>query len=66
MELTKQEERAIELLKKAARHWPESLWLYSASGTLYVMKKDADGKRIVDNDDFIIDYIKIENDGGDW
>jgi hypothetical protein len=30
------------------------------------MKKDADGKRIVDNDDFIIDYIKIENDGGDW
>lgn len=71
MELTRQEELAIELLKKAARHWPESLWLFSASGTLCVMKKGKDGKRQMFyasgyDQAYSVDTIDIENDGGDF
>lgn len=70
MELTRQEELAIELLKKAARHWPESLWLFSASGTLNVMKRDDNGKRVMDgygyDPNYVIAIIDIPNDGGDW
>lgn len=70
MELTRQEELAIELLKKAARHWPKSLWLFSASGTLNVMKEDDNGKRVMDgygyDQNYVIATIDIPNDGGDW
>ncbi len=71
MELTKAEELAIELLKKAARHWPESLWLFAANGTLCVMRKDR-GKRVMTgfgggvDSNFEVDTIDIEADGGDW
>lgn len=70
MELTKQEELAIELLKKAARHWPESLWLFSASGMLHVVKRLPDGRKAMVGEGFDPDYaiatIDIPNDGGDW
>lgn len=74
MELTRQEELAIELLKKAARHWPESLWLFSASGTLCVMKKDKAGKRAIlkssrlegYDPEYLVGTIDIPNDGGDF
>ena len=70
MELTKQEELAIELLKKAARHWPESLWLFAASGTLYIMRKE-NGQRVITHfggvdSEFEVETIDIEADGGDW
>jgi len=68
--LNLQERQAIKALKIAARNWPKSLWLFSASGTLCVMKK-VDGKRMETRDggfdqDYIADEIGIENDGGDW
>lgn len=67
-ELTRAEQLAIDLLSKAARHWPESLWLFSASGTLHVMKK-VDEKRVMDgegvNQAYSVAIIDIENDGGD-
>ena len=70
MKLTPDEKRAIAALKRVATDWPESLWLFSASGSLCVMKKK-DGKRVylptygVDPD-YLVDKIAIENDGGDW
>lgn len=64
IEIIKQEQLAIELLRKTARHWPDSLWLFSANGTLYVMRKH-DGARIYEAD-YIVDMIDIDNDGGDW
>ncbi len=76
METTKAEARAINLLKKAARHWPDSLWLFANGHSLYVMQK-RDGKRAMlhgryihreggVDPDYVVATLDIENDGGDW
>lgn len=69
MKLTPEEKRAIATLKRLAKKWPDSLWLYSAGGTLNIMRK-IDGKRAFcgasPDSDTIVDTIEIENDGGDW
>ncbi len=69
--LTKSEEKAIELLKKAAKHWPGSLWLFAAGNQLHVMRKDKFGKIAMESNgsidqDFVLESINIEADGGDW
>ena len=72
MELTTEEEKAIKSLHRIAKKWPESLWLFSGSGTLWVMKKDKNGNRIlddtgcVDSKAVVSSSIDIDNDGGDW
>lgn len=72
MELSKDEKSAIATLKRLSKRWPKSLWLFSASGQLWVMKKDADGKKVelpncggVDSA-YLVTGIDIDNDGGDW
>ena len=71
IDLSKEEKAAIDTLKRLSKRWPESLWLFSASGRLWVMKKDADGKRVelphcgVDPA-YVVTDINIDNDGGDW
>ena len=77
-ELSKEEKSAINRLKSLAKVWPDSLWLFSASGSLCVMKKDKNGNKaylpmsdLEDNgggvdDEYTITTIDIENDGGDW
>lgn len=67
---TKREQAAINALKAIAKTWPDSLWLYSASGELYVMKK-RDGQHAITetggvDQDYIVDHVDIESDGGDW
>ena len=68
--LTTKEEKAIRALHRLAKIWPDSLWLFSASGSLYVMKKNADGERARKgtgiDPEYIVESIDIENDGGDW
>ncbi len=70
-ELTQEEKKAIRALKRVAKIWPDSLWLFSASGNLCVMRTDEDGNSVhlpnfgIDPD-FIVDQIDIKNDGGDW
>lgn len=70
VDLTPEEKRAIAALKRLEKTWPKSLWLFSASGTLCVMKKDEQGDRIRSGDGIDqagqVATIKIENDGGDW
>lgn len=71
MELTNAEQLAIELLKKAARHWPESLWIFAADGVLHVMKKDTEGRKRVSgtgtiDQSFGVASIDIETDGKGW
>ena len=41
---TPEEQRAIATLKRLAKRWPKSLWLFSASGTLTVMRAGPHGK----------------------
>lgn len=83
MKLTKEEEeRAIKALKKVAKIWPESLWLFSANGELFVMRKNEKKERVIKpnelykggkadwfsgfDQDYIVADIDIENEGGDW
>ena len=72
IELTDEEKKAIRALKRVAKIWPDSLWLFSASGSLCVMRNDENGDRVVDpiyggvEQEYIVDNIDIENDGGDW
>lgn len=76
--VTVKEAKAIKALKRVAKIWPDSLWLFSANGDLCVMQKNSEGHHVIIpngspcgggggmNPDYIIDTINIENDGGDW
>jgi hypothetical protein len=75
LELTEEEKRAIKALERLEKIWPDSLWLYSASGTLWIMKKGHDkighfypiyNKNGSVDSDYLIKSINIDNDGGDW
>lgn len=70
-ELTAEEKKAIAALQRVAKTWPKSLWLFSASGSLNVMKKDASGEMAETahggiDQAFSVAKIDIQNDGGDW
>jgi hypothetical protein len=70
-ELTREEKNAIQTLKRLAKRWPASLWLFSGNGELNVMRYTEDGDRgrrwegSIDPE-YIVATIKIDNDGGDW
>ena len=71
MEPTEEERKAIASLKRLARRWPKSLWLFSGAGSLCVMKRRQDGERyLVEgggmDTDAVLATIDIPNDGGDW
>lgn len=80
IELTKFEESCVRSLQRLARKWnsqPNRLWLFSASGTLWVMMHEGDGNPTPEftgsgysaggvNQDNCVCKIDIENDGGDW
>jgi hypothetical protein len=58
-------------LRRLAAKWPESLWLFSASGALHLMRTDPEGRRAYTasgsaDPAFSIAIIPIPNDGGDW
>ena len=65
--LTDKESKAIKALKVIAKTWPKSLWLFSASGRLWVMKKGVDGQMITYrggvDPNYCVGKIDIENDG---
>lgn len=67
---TEAELKWIAEFKKLAKKCPKKLWLFSGSGTLYVMKTPKNGEQNTEtggvNHDNILDTINIQNDGGDW
>lgn len=70
-DLNRKERNAINSLKRLARRWPDSLWLFSASGTLHIMRTDELGRQVhLANDGvdpkYCVETVNIENDGGDW
>lgn len=71
IELTKEEKLAIEALKRVAKRWPDTLWLFSASGTLTVMRCGDNGEHMYSpnqsvDQEYVVDTIGIDNDGGDF
>lgn len=68
---TVEEAQAIRALKRLARRWPRQLWLFSAAGSLHVMKADEQGRHHYRSDQsvdpsFSLATVDIPNDGGDW
>lgn len=64
------EDAAVKALQRLARRWPETLGLFSASGTLLVVRLEEDGSfpspgRWGATRDTTITEIDIPNDGGD-
>jgi hypothetical protein len=58
--ITPEEAAAIRSLKRLAKKWPQSLRLFSWSGTLIIVKRNSD-----DIDASIAHIPNIPNDGGD-
>lgn len=71
---TDEERKAIAALKRLASKWPSSLWLFTASGTITVMRMGEDGAPVYAEDGGVdqryildrIDPLLIRADGGDW
>ncbi len=66
--MTRAEAKAIAGLKALARRWPQTLKLFSWSGSLVVFKEDewAARKEADEMNDYTVDTIAgIPNDGGD-
>ena len=71
IDISKEEDKAIKSLQRLSKRWPKSLWLYSASGTLCVMKGDENGGAIFNergsiDSEYVVATIDIPNDGGDF
>lgn len=69
--LSLKERRAVEGLKSLSRNWPTTLWLFSANGSLSVMRYGADKKPATlpnggMDPDYAVATINIRSDGGDW
>lgn len=68
--LSAQEREAIAALHSLSKKWPKSLWLFSASGSLLVMKKKkgvrATTRHGAMDSEAAVATIDIENDGGDF
>lgn len=69
--MTSEEQRAVASLRRLASRWPRSLWLFSADGTLYVMRVGEDGRPVFTasgtyDDEYVVAVIDIPNDGGGW
>jgi len=71
MEPTKEELKAINSLKRLAKKWPKSLWLFSNGMGISIMRCGPDGGQATNeyggmDQDYILDSVNIPNDGGDW
>lgn len=71
-DLTEEERRAIASLKRVAKKWPKSLWLFAGEHRgLEIMKTDANGQRaVLRNYSFDPEYsvgnADFPADGGNW
>ena len=69
------EEQAIATLKRIAKRWPPTLWLFAGgAGTISIMRCGPDGRRVSRevnggtgySPDACIDFVAIPSDGGDF
>jgi hypothetical protein len=70
-DLTKEERKAIKALQRVAKIWPDSLWLFAASGTLCIMRCEQ-GERVFRDSEGVDPAYKVTTiqglfcEGGDW
>lgn len=71
-DLTKEEKAAISALKRLSKKWPPSLWLFANGLHISIMRTGKNGEHVTDgegggfNQDYRVDSVDIDNDGGDW
>ena len=63
--------RLVRRLRQIERDWPEGYWLFSASGSLNLMREKPEGRATrarggMDQTDIVETFSGIPNDGGDW
>ena len=67
---TAKEVRAVAELRKLAKNWPKSLWIFAPGDYLYVLRT-VNGERVYNADggvdqSHIVDYVAVPSDGGEW
>jgi len=63
--------KLIKHLRQLEQEWPDGYWLFSASGTLHLMREKPRGRATginggMDQKDIVATFDGIPNDGGDW
>ena len=72
IELTEKEKKAIKSLKRLAKKWPPTLWLFAGNGGLHILKTGKKGEVVlrdnggVDSDYHVDSIDDIYADGGDY
>lgn len=73
VDLTREETLAIAALKRLAKRWPKTLWLFAGSGGLEIMRTNEHGNHAhtghggeAYDPAYIVGHADIEADGGDW
>jgi hypothetical protein len=69
--VTTEEKKVIEMLRRVAKIWPATLWIFCDGNGLRIMRRGADGQRQTTSDGAmaqrsIVTTIDIPSDGGDW
>lgn len=64
-ELTTREAKAVAELKRLAKHWPQTLKLFSWSGSLVIFDIEHPSHEGIANDEVLETIHGIPNDGGD-
>lgn len=64
-------ERWRKRLQRTLNDMPKGYWLYSACGTLHIMRCDEDGRHMfkgtgIDPDSVVATMDHVDIDGGDW
>lgn len=73
MNLTDDEKKAVAALKRLAKRWPDTLWLFcGGQHGVAIMKTDEDGLRVTTGSgegfdhEYCVGTVDIPSDGGDW
>ncbi len=71
LEPTPEEAKAIRALKRLAKKWPKSLWLFAGNGEIAILRAGPNGEHVVNSSGavdqaFVVGSVDIPNDGGGW
>lgn len=73
IETTIEERQAIAALKRLAKRWPDTLWLFSGGQQgAAIMKLGPNGERVTTgigegfDSEYVVDQVNLPVEGGDW
>lgn len=72
MKATKEEQNAINTLKRLEKRWPKTIWLFATGEAIHVFRCGENNEHVMSNTgapdiNYELAYLtKINNDGGDF